>query len=225
MKIHKRLKNKGLNIGKNRVYRLMKAEGLLLKTPPKNGSSGIHDGTITTLIPNQMWATDGKEFRTEEDGKCWFMGVIDHFNDEILSFHLSTTFDAYAAMEPLRMAVRNVFGSVSKGICKGMELTLRADHGSQYDSDKFQDEVAFLGLDYSPSFVRSPECNGVIERFHRTLNEQVFNIQTFKNIDEAQKAIADFIVRYNKSWILHRLSLKSPIEYRLEFEQSITGKQ
>lgn len=209
-KIHARLKSKKIRVGKNRIYRIMKQENLLFLGRQQNGSTRIHDGTIKTQVPNQMWATDGKEFRTRQDGKCWFMGVIDHFNDEIKSFYRH-------AMEPLRLAVKKEFGSLEKNVCAKLGLALRADHGSQYDSKAFQSEVKFLGLEYSPAFVRSPECNGIIERFHRTLNEQVFAGKQFESIDQAKIDIQDFIDHYNEKWILHRLGLKSPNQYKKEF--------
>jgi putative transposase len=40
-------------------------------------------------------------------------------------------------------------------------------------SDDFQAEIAFLGIASSPAFVREPEGNGCIERFFRTLKEQL----------------------------------------------------
>lgn len=52
-------------------------------------------------------------------------------------------------------------------------LLNRHDHGSQYMSDDYQAEIAFLGMQSSPSFVRQPECNGCVERFIRTLKEQL----------------------------------------------------
>jgi hypothetical protein len=42
-------------------------------------------------------------------------------------------------------------------------------HSSQYDSADFMREMSYLGLNMSKAFVRSPQCNGCIERFHRTL--------------------------------------------------------
>src|SRR3989441_9752631 len=39
-------------------------------------------------------------------------------------------------------------------------------------SDDYQAEIAFLGMQSSPSFVRQPECNGCVERFIRTLKER-----------------------------------------------------
>ena len=50
-------------------------------------------------------------------------------------------------------------------------LKLRHDHGSNYMSGDFQDEIECLGIEASPSFVRQPEGNGVAERFIRTLKE------------------------------------------------------
>jgi putative transposase len=43
-------------------------------------------------------------------------------------------------------------------------VQLRHDHGSNYMSGDFQDEIECLGIEASPSFVREPEGNGVAER-------------------------------------------------------------
>ena len=126
----------------------------------------------------------------------------------------------YAAMEPVRDAIRKVFGNVDKGVCNGLELKLRSDHGTQYDSNDFKREMEFLGLDMSKSFVRSPESNGCIERFNRTLEEEGFCLNHFRTLDEARVAIAEFIDNYNKDWLIGRLGYKSPLEYMSEFEQN-----
>jgi len=223
IKLHKRLKRKGIKVGKNRVYRIMQIHGLLNTQKGSPGSGRAHDGTIITQHPNLMWATDGKEFTTKTDGKCWFIGVIDHFNDEIKSFHVCKTFDRFAAMEPIRDAVRSEFGSIEQDICKGINIALRADHGSQFDSKDFQKEIKFLGMNYSPAFVRSPECNGIIERFHRILNEQIFLVHTFENLEEANVKISKFVKDYNENWLLHRLELNSPMEYRHKYMEKNTS--
>src|SRR3712207_9590360 len=51
----------------------------------------------------------------------------------------------------------------AKEIARG--LAVRHDHGSQYMSDAFQQELAFPGIASSPAFVRAPEGNGCAERF------------------------------------------------------------
>ena len=73
----------------------------------------------------------------------------------------------------------------------------RHDHGSQYMSDDDQAEIAFLGRESSPSFVRQPECNGCVERFIRTLKEQLLWVRVLQNVEELRGALAEFRERYN----------------------------
>jgi len=167
-----------------------------------------------------MWGTDGKKFRTEEDGWCWFFGVIDHYNDELLAWHATKKGNRFAALEPVHQAVKQTYGAVGQSIADGTGLFLRSDHGTQYDSKDFQNELKFLGLKPSPAFVRSPECNGIIERFHRTLQEQVFDMHQFRNLEEARRAIAEFIERYNHQWIIERLGYLSPVEYKNQHQNN-----
>lgn len=221
-KVRARLRRRGIRAGRKRYLRLMKAHNLLAPVRPKsNGSSRHHDGTITTEHPNRMWGTDGKQFWTRENGWCWFFGTIDHWNDEILGWHVSVVGDRFAALEPVHQAVRKEFGALSKDVVKDTGLFLRSDHGSQYDSRDFQAELKFLGLAHSPSFVRSPQCNGVIERFHRILQEQVLDIHCFQSIDEARRLIAKFIDQYNRAWLIERLGHRSPLEFRADHQPAL----
>lgn len=219
IKVKKRMDKKGHKIAKHRVNDLMRKNSLLSSIRPvRGGRKHKHEGKITTNAPNLMWATDGKKFFAGKDGWCWFFGVIDHFNDEILSWHAAKKGNRFAALEPVRKAVKQQFGSIDKNICSGLELKLRSDHGSQYDSTDFMNEMNYLGLGMSKAYVRSPECNGIIERFHRTLNEQVFAVNTFVSLDEACQEIKKFIENYNQDWIIHRLNCCSPLEYRKIFQ-------
>jgi len=222
IKVKKRMEKKGHKIAKHRVNDLMRENSLLSSIRPvRGGRKNKHEGKITTHAPNLMWATDGKKFFAGKDGWCWFFGVIEHFNDEILSWHTAKKGNRFAAMQPVRKAVKQEFGSIEKNICSDLELQLRSDHGSQYDSADFINEMNFLGLVMSKAFVRSPECNGIIERFHRMLNEQVFDVNSFMSLEEANQAIKKFIENYNQDWILHRLKYCSPVEYRKKYEGHI----
>jgi transposase InsO family protein len=81
-------------------------------------------------------------------------------------------------------------------------------------------EMAYLELDISKAFVRSPECNGCIERFNRTIKEEVFNIQRIYSLEQAQRIIEIFIGNYNREWMILRLKYMSPLEYRAEYERN-----
>jgi len=221
-KTWKRLQRRGIKASKERVNRIMRENNLLSVTRPKpERKVNEHTGTITTALPNRMWGTDGKKFYTQKEGWCWFFGVIDHFNDEILAWHANKSGNRFNAMEPVRTAVKKTYGSLEQHVCIDVGLFLRSDHGSQYDSDDFQKELKFLGIIYSPAFVRSPECNGIIERFYRTLNEQVFDVYDFESLEQARKIIGEFIERYNRYWLIHRLGLNSPVDYRENHEKQL----
>jgi transposase InsO family protein len=93
----------------------------------------------------------------------------------------------------------------------------RHDHGSQYRSDDYQAEIAFLGMESSPSFVRQPECNGCVERFIRTLKEQLLWVRAFQNVEEPRQALAEFREPYNQRWIIQRLDYLTPAQARQQF--------
>ncbi|MBW3546262.1 MAG: integrase core domain-containing protein, partial [Bacteroidetes bacterium] len=133
-------------------------------------------------------------------------------------WHVAKTGNRFEALTPVQRAVRLRFGTLNKDVCAGTSLQLRSDHGTQYESRDFLNEMSFLGLDLSKAYVRSPECNGIIERFHRTLNEQVFQVNNFDSLQEAKKDIALFIDDYNHHWMLHRLNYCSPVEAREKYK-------
>ena len=81
-------------------------------------------------------------------------------------------------------------------------------------SDDYQAEIAFLGMQSSPSFVRQPECNGCVERFIRTLKEQFLWVRTFQNVEELRHGLAEFRERYNQRWIVQRWGYLTPAQAR-----------
>ena len=81
-------------------------------------------------------------------------------------------------------------------------------------SDDFQGEIAFLGMESSPAFVREPEGNGCIERFFRTLKEQLLWVRDFTTLEELAEALEEFRQRCNDHWLLERLSFQSPRQAR-----------
>jgi transposase InsO family protein len=85
-------------------------------------------------------------------------------------------------------------------------------------SDDFQSEIKFLGIESSPAFVRQPEGNGCIERFFRTLQEQVLWLRRFHDLEELRTALTEFRDRYNHHWILQRLNYRTPAQARRDFQ-------
>ncbi len=98
---------------------------------------------------------------------------------------------------------------------------LRHDHGSPFVSHVFQQEIALLGLESSPSYVREPEGNGCAERFIRTLKEQLLWLRRFEAVEELRLALLEFKDRYNSEWLIERDGWISPTEQR----RCLTGVQ
>ncbi len=81
-------------------------------------------------------------------------------------------------------------------------------------SHAFQQEIVFLGIESSPSFIKAPEGNGVAERFIRSLKEQLLWVQTFDTVEELRQALLEFRDRFNKHWLLQRHGYATPNQVR-----------
>ena len=77
---------------------------------------------------------------------------------------------------------------------------------------------AFLA---SYAFVGEPEANDVIERFFRTLKEQVVHGQIYQTVEEVRDAVRDFIARYNAECLIEKNGLRSPCDTRAAWYQTI----
>ena len=117
--------------------------------------------------------------------------AVDHCSGECVGNHAARSGNRFEALEPVRQGVLRHFGRIEKDAAKG--LALRHDHGSNYLSGDFQDEIVFLGIESSPSFVRQPEANGVAERFIRTLKENFLWVHTFDTIEELRRGLQVFV--------------------------------
>jgi hypothetical protein len=69
---------------------------------------------------------------------------------------------------------------------------------------------AFLGIASSPAFAREPEGNGCVERFIRTLKENLLWVRRFDTIEELRQALQAFKDTYNRTWIVERHAYQTP---------------
>jgi putative transposase len=215
-KIWARLRHQGIRTSKDRVLRLLREHQLLSPSrQPEPVRSHPHEGTIVSESPNQMWGTDATATFTEAEGTVTVFAAIDHCTAECVGIHAVKKANRFEALEPIRQGVKEYCGGFSVGGAAGLQL--RHDHGSVYMSDDFQREIQFLGIESSPAFVRQPEGNGCIERFFRTLKEQLLWIRRFRDLEELRAAVIEFRDRYNHHWILERLNYRTPVQARRDF--------
>ena len=212
-KVRFRLRVQGYRVGKERVLRLMRENRLL--APHRAGSphgDRSHSGQIVCARPNELWGADATRFYTRRDGWCWMFMAIDHCSEDIVGWHVAKKGDRWAALEPIRQGVRMHCGGYARRIALG--LGLRHDWGPQYTADQFLGELRWLGMRSTPSYVGEPQCNGVAERWMRTLKEECLYLHDFESLEQARQVIDEFVRRYNEQWILERHAYQTPAQVR-----------
>ena len=117
-----------------------------------------------------------------------------------------------AALEPIKMGLARLYGFTAASTASG--LGLRMDHGTQHLSDHFTNQIKFWGIAPSYSFVAEPQGNGVVERFNRTLKEQVIHGRIYRNLNELRDAVRLFVGRYKDQWLAEKNCLLSPNQAR-----------
>jgi putative transposase len=212
----------GIRVSRKRVLRLMREHALLSPHRARTRPETAHERQIITEAPNVMWATDATQVTTVADGKVWLFGVAEHWNAEMMGWHVAKRGTRYEAIQALGMAVRQQFGHLGAGAARG--LALRHDHGSNFMAEVFQKQIKFWGLAPSYAFVAEPETNGVIERLFRTLKEQAIHGRIFQTIDDVRTAVREFVARYNAEWLVEKNGYRSPAQIRAAWQEGIFSR-
>jgi transposase InsO family protein len=120
-------------------------------------------------------------------------------------------FDAYAVKENAIMSVNNALAAHPEVDVR--ELTLRCDNGPQYTSKEFKESMKALGIRLEFIYFNTPEQNGHMESFHKTLKREYLWPEDFHNYQEAEIAIANAFKDYNGKRIHSSLGYKTPYEF------------
>ena len=180
-----------IRVARKRVLRLMRENNLLSPHRCRRRGGNPHDGEIITHAPNLMWGTDGVRVFTVDDG---WAGSSPPSSIGTPSVSAGMSASAATASPPCSRSPWGLpwlYGSTAAGAARG--LALRMDHGSQYLSDHFTNQIKFWGIQPSYAFVAEPQTNGVAERFNRTLKEQIIHGRIDRNIAELRDAVRDFV--------------------------------
>lgn len=155
-KVHARLRmSQTLPVGRKRVLRIMRENNLLSPSRCRIANDGAHDGTIITQAPGELWATDGTQVMTVDDGNVWIFTAIEHWNAECVGWHVAKIGNRFAALQPISMAIQKLYGATGPSVARG--LSLRMDHGSQYTADDFQRQIKHWGITPSFGFIGQPD--------------------------------------------------------------------
>ena len=145
------------------------------------------------------------------DGWAHLTAVIDCHDREIVGYELALRGRAREAQRALEDACINRFGTLRP---TGPAPTVRSDNGLVFQSRRFRDACRTYGLDQEFITPYTPEQNGMIERFFRSLKEECVWQQQFASFEELRPAVDQWIRWYNAKRPHQALGYRSPAEFR-----------
>lgn len=167
---------------------------------------------------DERWAVDVTHIPAGRDGWAHLTAVIDCHDREIVGWELALRGRAREAERALEEACLRRFGTLRS---EGAKPVLRSDNGLIFQSKRFRAACRDYGLRQEFITPYTPQQNGMIERFFRSLKEECVWQHRFANFDEARRAITDWIRWYNHQRPHRSLGYQSPRQYRSQQPLSV----
>jgi transposase InsO family protein len=224
-RVHRQLRAEGWRVGKKRVARLMRQDGLVGRTPRQRHGSTTDSRHAEPIAPNvverrfdvsefdpngvravnRVWASDITYVPTSE-GWLYLAIVLDLASRRVVGWAMREVVDAELALAALRMAVE------TRRPTPG--LIHHSDRGVQYACGDYRALLAAHGLIASMS--RKGDCwdNAVVESFFASLERELIDRNSWATRDAARRAIFRYIETWYNPHRLHStLDYLSPADY------------
>jgi putative transposase len=152
------------------------------------------------------------------DGWAHLVSVIDCCDRELVGWEFAIRGRAKEAERAIEEACIKRFGTLRP---PGDAPLLRSDNGLIFQSRRFRSACRDYRLRQEFITPYTPEQNGIIERFFRSLKEECVWQKQFKSFAEAKGEISQWIEWYNAGRPHQSLGCKSPREYRAHLSESV----
>ena len=216
-RIWRELIKRGIRAGKQRVQRLMQAQGIRARGKRRfrvTTTDSRHDLPIapnllnrnfTPAGPNQAWSGDITYIATEE-GWLFLAVVIDLFSRKVVGWSMRPDMHRSLVIDALEM------GLFQRRPEKG-QLIFHSDRGSQYASDDFCAVLDRYGVIASMS--RKGNCwdNAVTETLFGSLKVERLHGERFETIRQAKDTVLAWLLWYNRQRMHSTLNYFSPAEF------------
>ncbi len=213
------LRDLGETCGKDRVYRIMKAEGLRSQTGYKRRQGNYGKPAVVApnklqqhfIVeqPNRVWVTDITYIRTHE-GWLYLAVVLDLYSRQVVGWAMSSRIDSALALNALLMAVWR-----RKPVD---EVVVHSDQGVQFSSHDWQAFLKAHRLVHSMS--RRGNCydNAVAESFFQLLKRERIRKKIYLTREEARSDIFNYIEMFYNSKRRHgHANGVSPVQFDQQY--------
>lgn len=217
-RIYAELKAQGVRVGRKRVERLMRENGIQgrRKRRFRKTTDSRHDGPIAPNLlardfrvsePDRAWVTDVTAIATAE-GWLFLAAILDLCSRRVVSWATSANNDTNLAQDALQSALG------SRKPAPG--LLHHSDRGAPYASADYRAMLKAHGVRRSMS--RKADCwdNAVAESFFATLRAELVDHERYATREAATKSIGDYIDNFYNVQRRHSyLGYLNPIEFEL----------
>jgi len=190
-------KEKGINVNKKRILRVMRQNNLLSKIRRKrvfslkmgnaNKYENILNRNFASAQPNEKWVSDISEISTP-NGKVFLSAIKDLYDDFIVS-HVMADRQTYPLVD------RTIKLATSHEKTKA-ETILHTDGGGQYRSKKYKEQTKENNITPSMSAPGTPGDNSPAENFFSTLKTECIYLENPRDPNEAIEMVEEYIQYY-----------------------------
>lgn len=209
-KVWATLRREGLKVSRRRVHAIMRAHDLVLARDSEPGEPAR--GHVAVPEPNRRIATDLTTVWTKRDGVVALVPTID-CGDRTAVIEVTKDQHGPAVLASVEAKLVAAFGSPAH---VPDDLELRTDHGPQYTGADCAVLCERWRLAHTYAPVGRPTGNAVVERFIRTLKEELIWLRDWDSADELRAAIASWLHHYLHHRPHQALNWQTPIERRAE---------
>ena len=209
-KVWATLRREGLKVSRKRVHAIMRAHGLVLARDGEPGES--RRGHVVVPEPNRRLATDLTTVWTRRDGVVALVPTID-CGDRTAVIEVTVDQHGPAVLASVEQKLVAAFGAPDH-VPEGVEL--RTDHGPQYTGADCAALCTRWHIAHTYAPIGRPTGNAVVERFIRTLKEELIWLRDWESADELRAAVAAWLDHYHHRRPHQALNWQTPIERRAE---------
>jgi len=194
-----------------RVYRVMKAHGLLLQRHSGGTEARRHDGRVAVERSNLRWCSDGFEIGCDNGEKVRVAFALDCCDREVLG-HVATTegIKGEDVQDLMITAVEYRFGPVTR-LPETIEWL--SDNGSGYITHDTKSLAREMGLEPRTTPVQSPQSNGMAEALVRTIKRDYARVSPIPDARTVLESLPLWFEHYNSLHPHKALGYRSPREF------------
>jgi putative transposase len=185
------LQRDGWQVGKDRVERIWRREGLKVpKRQKPRGRLWLNDGSCVRLRPerpNHVWSYDFVSARTYDGRTVRMLNLIDEHTRESLLVRPERRWSNAKVIEALADVM----------VLKGIPEHLRSDNGPEFVAHGLRKWLAETGAKNLYIESGSPWENGYCESFNSKLRDEFLNGEIFYSIREIQVLAERWRIHYN----------------------------